>query len=685
MKVVIAEKPSVAFDIARALGRPERREGYLISGGYFITWAIGHLFEIDDSIVPSKWSLEELPVFPSEFKYSLIKGKEGQFKVIKKLLEKAELVVNCGDAGREGELIIREILEGAKYRGKVLRLWTSEALTREVVKREFSRLKPSHLFDDLYYSALARQHGDWIVGINLTRLVSLKAGNGEVWSVGRVQTPTLSFIVKRDLEVESFKPETYFTVKARFNNGSEEFEGVLAKNGEELRLDEIKANEVLKSLKDSKRGLVKKVERERKVEQPPLLHSLTSLQREANSLYGFSAQKTLDIAQSLYEGWKVISYPRTDARYMAEDNEALVEDVLRKLNREDLISRVKGNRIFNSSKLTDHHAIIPLDRPPNKLRREERLIYDLILRKFLGSFMDDYVYEVIRVEVEVNNFEFLSKGRRELNLGWMSLYERGEKPLPELIEGEEVEVGGVRKIKRKTKPPPRYTDSTILKEMERLSLGTPSTRANIIETLIERGYVLRRGRTLISTYKGRELIDKLKESKVSSPEMTSEWEKNLEGIYLERKGVSGYHEFIEKIKEFVREEIGKISKLDFQVKKMATPDMVKLAKELSRETGKSFEGWDYESVKRFIDESLKEVRIPCKCGGEAVHFNNAWKCNNCNTIIWWEILGKRLSINQISKLFQGKEVKVRGLRSRRGKSFSATLYLSGGKIKFKFS
>ncbi|WP_246263948.1 type IA DNA topoisomerase [Metallosphaera tengchongensis] len=679
--MVITEKPSVALDIARALGKVERKQGYLIAGGYYITWTYGHILEIGE-IAPKRWDLKDLPIFPEKFTYDVVSGKQTQLSIIKKLLERAEVVVNCGDAGREGELIVREVLEYLNYGGKVLRLWTSEALTREVVLREFRELKPSNLFDSLYYSALARQNGDWIVGINLTRLITLKAGGGEVWSVGRVQTPTLSMIVKRDMEIESFKPTTYYVILGSFSG----MEGTLIRDGTEARLTKEEADLTLSKLKMEKEGVVKKVEIERKEERPPLLHSLTSLQREANVLYGFSAKKTLDLAQSLYEEWKLISYPRTDARYLGESNKGLAKDVLRKLGREDLIPKVDkvGKRVFDSSKLTDHHAIIPLDKAPTNLPQPEKKIYDLVLRKFIGAFMDNYLYDTQKVFIGLGSEVFLCQGKKNLQLGWMELYPHQDSPLTHLKEGERLIKDWVKSEERKTKPPPRFTESILLKEMERLGLGTPATRAGIIETLLERSYVERRGKSLISTEKGRELISKLGDSKVTSPEMTSEWERELEDIYVGKKGEEGYRSFIEKIKEFTAEEVRRLSKVELNVEPRAPPDMIRLARVVSKDLGVKLESTSMDYVRNFLDKYLPQTKILCKCGGEVYGFSKGWKCKSCGTVVWRQILGKRISFNQARGLFQGKELKMSGFRSKSGRRFSAIVYLDEGSVKFKF-
>jgi len=635
MKLILCEKPSVAQDIAKALGKSQKREGYIQARDCIITWAFGHLFEIDDEIAPKKWSLDTLPIFPEKFQYRLNKGAGKQFKVIKDLLKRADEVVVVMDAGREGELIARLILHQAGWKrwDKTYRLWTSEALTPEVVRRELKNLNPAKDFDSLYYCALARQHADWIVGINLTRLVSLKSSDRGLWSVGRVQTPTLRLVVERDLEIENFKPEPYWVVKALFEKEGVSYEGILFRDrsaisldgseGDEeeerrdedkgFRLSEKEAREAISELEGAKEGRVERVERKRKREKPPLLHSLTTLQREANKLYGFSAKKTLDIVQKLYEEYKCLSYPRTDAQYLAESSKGLVREVLKKLGKEDLIPAVEkaGKRVFNDGKLTDHHALIPLDVLPQEAKEDERKVYELVLRRFVGAFMSDYEYETTLVITSVKGYRFLSRGKTDLNPGWKALYreEAKESKLPHLEEGD-----GVKKLKvfferKETKPPARFTEGALLKKMEGLGLGTPATRSSIIETLKDRGYVRTERKALISTAKGRELIKKLEGSPVSSPEMTGEWEKELERIYTERRGKGGYERFLEAIKEFVKGQVEELKEVEISSVKEATPKMLKLAKSLAKELGiKAPKETGFEEVKSFIEEALEKKK-----------------------------------------------------------------------------
>jgi DNA topoisomerase-3 len=588
--LILTEKPSVAEDFARALGC-KRREGYFENGEYIITWAFGHLFEISDENLPKRWELEGLPIFPERFEYKLRSSQAGkQFKVIKGLLSQAGKVVIATDAGREGELIARLILQkaGLKDWSKVYRFWTSSALTPEVIRRELRNLKPAKEYDSLYWCALARQHADFVVGINLTRAVSLRSSGG-VWSVGRVQTPTLTLVVQRDLEIENFRPKPYWVIKALFSVEGKTYEGVWfgKKSGGRVDADEDVDEEeeereeeegggvfdyetvkkLVERLSGIKSAVVSRVERKKRVEYPPPLYSLSSLQRDANRELGFSAQKTLDIAQKLYEERKAISYPRSDAEYLSESSISLVKEVLERLKRKDLVEKVDkvGRRVFDDRKLTDHHAIIPLRDEEEDWTDAEKALFRLIKRRFLAAFYEPFIALDTTVITQIAGEEFYSRGTTVLQLGYRELYGRPkDKLLPKLEKGQKVDVLKVWSEKRWTKPPPRYTEGMLIKKMEKLSLGTPATRASIIETLKERGYLVLNKKHLISTEKGRELIKNLQGSKVVSVEMTSEWEQQLEGIYKNKKGFGGYKDFLEKIKTFTKEEVERIKKLTFQ-------------------------------------------------------------------------------------------------------------------------
>ena len=593
--LILTEKPSVAEDFAKAL-QCKRRDGYFENGEYVITWAFGHLFEISDEDLPKRWELETLPIFPERFEYKLRSSQAGkQFKVIKGLLSQTKKVVVGTDAGREGELIARLILQkaGLKDWSKVYRFWTSSALTPEVIRQELRKLKPAKEYDSLYWCALARQHADFLVGINLTRAVSLRSSGG-VWSVGRVQTPTLALVVQRDLEIENFKPKPYWVIKALFSVNGETYEGVWfgkksgggVKENEDVDEEEEEREEeaggvfdysavekILEKLSSARQAVVSKVEKKKRVEEPPPLYSLSSLQRDANRELGFSAQKTLDIAQKLYEERKAISYPRSDAEYLSESSVSLVKEVLKRLNREDLVEKVEkvGKRVFDDRKLTDHHAIIPLRDEEEDWADAEKALFGLIKRRFLAAFYEPFIALDTMVITQVAGENFYSKGSTVLQLGYKELYGRPkEKFLPKLEQGQKVEVLKVWSEKRWTKPPPRYTEGMLIKRMEKLSLGTPATRAGIIETLKSRGYLVLNKKHLISTEKGRELIKNLQGSKIVSVEMTSEWEQQLEGIYKNKKGFGGYTDFLERIKAFTGEEVERVKQMSFQ-SSMQTP------------------------------------------------------------------------------------------------------------------
>jgi len=663
MRLILCEKPSVAREVAKAIGQASQKDGYIQAGEYLITWAYGHLLEIDDKIAPQKWDLENLPILPERFSYRpKDSNSQKQIKVIKELLSKVSEVIINTDAGREGELIARLILSFCGWKGKTLRLWTSLALTPEVVRKELRNLKPSEEFDSLYFSALARQHSDWMVGINLTRAVSLRAGRG-LWSVGRVQSPTLALIVQRDKEIESFKPEPYAVIKGIFDKGGQSYEGTLLFNKTELRdrptededdeddtgfrLSPEKAQEILSELKKFTQGYITKAVRGKKGEYSPNLFSLTSLQRHMNKTYGWKAQKTLDIAQSLYEkGY--ISYPRTDSEHMAEENISLVKEVLRKLKREDLIESVDraGKRVFDKTKLTDHHAIIPLK--DGEVGGDEGLLFSEVKKRFFAVFYPPHEYELLKVFTQVGKYEFLSVGKRVIVQGWRELYgEVKDKELPELKEKDQVSVKDILMEKKLTKPPPHFTEAELLKLMEKLNLGTPATRAGIIETLKAREYIRVEKKSLISTQKGRELIAKLTGSKVIDVETTSEWEKRLDAIYKQRQDFRGYKEFLEGIKDWTKEEINKVKGMSFELK--------------------------------------EEVIAKCpQCGSDIVEKAKGYFCKGCSFVLWKSFFGKSITRRQAQELLSGKSVLFKGLKSQKGNSFSAYGRLENGKIKLEF-
>lgn len=693
--MILAEKPSVARDIARAIGAA--RSGDFFStptGSVTVVYALGHLLEVDEGLAPTPWRLEDLPILPREFRYTPLPKALPLLKALREVLKRAKEVVVATDPGREGELIARLVLEHLGWKGTALRLWTAEALTPEVVRRELQRgLKPWEEFESLYQAALARQHADWLVGVNLTRALTLRAPGQGVWSVGRVQTPTLRLVVDREEAIEAFQPTPYGVVEGEFLGRGFRYRGRL-----EGDLTPEEAEALARTLGRVKEGRVLSVEKEERLLPPPLLHSLTSLQREANARYGLTAKRTLDLAQALYEKHKCISYPRTDARHLPQSARSLVEKVLRALEREDLLPRVGevGKRVFDDSKLTDHHAIIPLSPPPEDLSPDERKVYDLVRSRFLAAFSPPAKEERAVVRTGVGEGVFLSRFRHLLEAGWTKeepLRREEEESEEEgvlfpLQPGEGVEVLGVRWEKRETKPPSRFTEGSLLKEMERLGLGTPATRAGILETLKERGYLLPRGKALQPTEKGRTLIALLREREVASPEMTARWEEALEEIWRKRKGESGYREFVEGIHSFVRREVEAIVSLEVpEVRKEATPKMLNYAKNLAQKTGKKLPGTDFETVKAFIEEAkglLEEGLGQCQCGGKVSAFSKGWKCE-AGHVVWSEIFGKRLTAKQALALLQGESLHLDGLKGKSGKPFRARVYFDWGEGKVRLA
>jgi len=593
MILILAEKPSQAKDISKAFKKVVSKEGYfLCDGKWAITFAFGHLLEIDtEKIFPQGKILE----FPEKFEYRFISSShKKQFQVIKNLLKEAEALYIAVDPEREGELLARLILQHAGWNkwDRTYRFWTSKALTPEVVWEEIKAKRPIKEFDSVYWEALARQHADWLVGIPLSRVLMKKFSG--VWSVGRVQTPTLALIYLREKEIENFRPEKYAVIKGLFNKREVDFEGLclvnIQENGESEKgsieeEEKEKENEekekrrfgfslkdgerVFNVLKGEKTGRVVKVVKKEKKEPPPLLHSLTTLQKEAGKLYGMTAQKVLSIAQSLYEK-HFISYPRTESQHLSEKDRTLAKEVLKKLGREDLISAVNrvGKRVFDDAKLTDHFAIIPLAKENDSLSEEEKKVYHLIWRRFVGAFYPDFVYEETKVLIDIKGYVFQVRGVRIKEKGWTVLYgERKDVVLPELREGDVVEVKSIKKEEKETKPPKRYGDAELVSKMKVLGIGTPATRASIIEGLLKRGYLMREKKSLRITEKGKELIREMikKDLKLVKIELTAEWESVLKAIREKRQGMKGYRDFIERTKEFVRENVKELEDLKIEV------------------------------------------------------------------------------------------------------------------------
>ena len=581
MIVCITEKPSVAKDIAQILGASDRHQGYYEGNGYQVTWTFGHLCTLKEPNDYTErwkmWSLGALPMIPPRFGIKLIddEGIKRQFNVIETLIKSADEVINCGDAGQEGELIQRWVMQKAKCDKPVKRLWIS-SLTDESIREGFKSLKPQEDFDSLYYAGLSRAIGDWILGMNATRLYTLKySQNRNVLSIGRVQTPTLALIVNRQREIENFIPEDYWEIKTLYRNTTFNSTKGRYKSEEE-------ANAVIEQIKSSPLTITSITTKKGK-EAPPRLFDLTSLQVECNKKYAFSAEETLRYIQSLYEK-KVTTYPRVDTTYLSDDIYPKVPGILEKLTPyAEYVKPIlaggkipKSKKVFDNSKVTDHHAIIPTNVEPQRvpLTREEKLVYDLVARRFIAAFYPDCEYSSTTVMAEINKAEFKATGRQILSNGWRELYikdknteEKSEDDsndlMPEFVEGE----SGAHEpslLKKATQPPKLYNEGTLLRAMETAGklveddelreamkengIGRPSTRAAIIETLFKRRYIRKEKKNLIATQAGISLVDTIKDELLKSAKLTGIWENKLRKIERREYDASS---FINELKEMV--------------------------------------------------------------------------------------------------------------------------------------
>ena len=595
MKLIIAEKPSVARDIARVLGVKTREEGYLRGDRYLVSWALGHLVtlvepdELDEKY--KKWRMEDLPILPDDIPTKVIPKTRKQYSVLRQLMLSKEVdsLICATDAGREGELIFRLIYEKAGCKKPVERLWIS-SMTDEAIREGFAELKPEAEYEGLYQSARCRSQADWLVGMNASRAFTLRYQ--VLLSIGRVQTPTLAILVKRRLEIDRFVPVEYYTVSADFGD----YQGTWfdPKNTDEKTAsripDEETAQRIVKRVR-GQTGTVQSVTREEKREPAPQLYDLTSLQRDANRLLGYTADKTLKVAQSLYEKWKALTYPRTDSRYLPLDMLGRTRQTLMKLPA-DYQPLVKGipwteegklpfsRRVFDNAKVSDHHAILPTPQTaqPDKMPAEERALFDLVARRAIAAFYPPYIYDQVRIVTAVGEDVFKTTGRVTKQAGWKAVVpeketsakkkdaEQEQALLPDVSQGDRRTVAKASARKEQTKPPAPHTDASLLYSMENAGrdlqdealreqmkgsgLGTPATRAAIIERLIQVGYVQRRGKTLNATDKGVRLIE-IAPEEIASPEMTGKWELALNEIAEHKSDPARFDEGIRKMSAFL--------------------------------------------------------------------------------------------------------------------------------------
>lgn len=681
MKVCIAEKPSVAKDMAQVLGANIRKDGYFEGNNYQITWAFGHLFQLKSPEKYSEkwagnWNFNNLPILIDEFETELSndKGIKKQFKIIKSLVEKADVVINCGDAGQEGELIQRWILEKIQSNAIQKRLWIS-SLTQDAIKEGFNKLYDAVKFDHLFEAGKTRAYCDWLLGMNATRAYTLKYGCGDVFSVGRVQTPTLSMIVKRDEEIENFKPENFYQVKTNFKNKNIDFSYTKdslshkfkdKKEAEQL-VDEIK-NEVLTIQKiDIKESFIKHKQ----------LFDLTSLQIFCSSEFKITGDQTLKSLQSLYEK-KYTTYPRTDSRYLTNSLFKDCPRILKQLKsfdhfiqKLDLRNLPCNKMHFDDSKVTDHHAIIPTGIIPNSLNSDEEKIYNVIVLNFIHIFFSQAKQSNTTILATSKNHEFKCEGRQILEKGYLEVFDyfsKNDKILPTFSKNESS--SHIPKIEEKTTTPPsQFTDGTLIKLMETAGkiiddeelkenlkengIGRPSTRASIIDLLLKRGFIERKKNKLNSTQKGKQLIHCISDETLKSPALTGKWEKKLRKI---EKGNLTSKDLIQELNLYIKKLISDLSKVEQK------PTQLK--------------------------NSLGDCPI-CK-KGKIIENKKAFNCNlwknGCKFTIWKTISSKSISQKTVSEILKnGISTKVKGFTSKSGKKFDACLQLENGKIKFKFN
>ncbi len=567
--LVLAEKPSVARDLAKVLHSNQRGEGCLMGNQYIVTWALGHLVTLAEPEVYGdrykSWKLEDLPMLPNPMKLTVIKETAKQFRIVKGLLKRADVdeLVIATDAGREGELVARWILQEAGFRKPIKRLWISSQ-TDKAIKEGFTNLKNGRQYEALYHSAQCRAEADWLVGLNVTRALTCKY-NAQL-SAGRVQTPTLALIVEREKEIKRFVPKDYWSIQALADGFTLAWQE--KKTGQRRVFDKGLAEGIVNKIEGSK-GTVVNVVKELGRELPPLAYDLTELQRDANKRHGFPAKKTLNIMQSLYESHKLATYPRTDSRYITEDIVPTLTERLKSIAVGPyakaagilLTNRIHvSKRFVDNAKVSDHHAIIPTEQYVNlsALSSDERKVYDLIVKRFMAVLSTPFLFEQTSVQVDIRGQLFTAKGKVVKELGWKAMYQEDpemneevedkepEQLLPSVLKGDILNLQKVRLTTGKTKPPARYTEASLLTAMEHpgkfiddknlrevmstvSGLGTPATRADIIEKLFNSFYAERRGQEIIPTSKGNQLVDIVPED-LKSAELTAKWEQQLQYI-----------------------------------------------------------------------------------------------------------------------------------------------------------
>ncbi|MFC2109250.1 DNA topoisomerase 3 [Bacteroidota bacterium] len=693
MKVCIAEKPSVAREIATILGANQRHDGYFEGNGYQITWTFGHLCTLNtpDDYKPhwKRWDLNTLPMLPEKFETKLVgnTGVQKQFNTIKKLFDKADVVINCGDAGQEGELIQRWVIKQANYTGKVERLWIS-SLTSEAIKEGFNNLKDAADYDNLYYAGSSRAIGDWLLGMNATRLYTLRYGaQKQVLSVGRVQTPTLAMLVNRYKEIQNFKSQPYWEIQTEyrdtvFNNEQGRF---LKKEDGEATLNKIKGQpfEIVSVTK--KKGK----------EYAPKLFDLTGLQVYCNTKFGYTADQTLKIVQKLYEQ-KLVTYPRVDTTFLPDDMFPKVPGILSKLTDYSSLTQAlrggklkKSKRVFDNKKVTDHHAIIPTGEQ-GYMAEYDKNVYDIITRRFIAVFYPECIVSNTAVIGEVSEISFKATGKEILEEGWRAVFAKpanakkdtsSENIMPTFVKGER----GAHEpsfLEKETKPPKNYTEATLLRAMETAGkqvdddelrdlmkangIGRPSTRANIIETLFRRKYVERSKKLILPTDMGIRLIDTIQNKLLKSATLTGQWEKQLKEI---EEGSFSAAQFIHNMKKMVDDLVVE----------------VRMEKSIRRF---GYEEKATKPVAKKKSSGLEELTCPKCTKGKLLKGSSAYGCSaykeGCEFRLPFEFMNKKISINQFKRLLsKGATVVLKGFKEGNEKLNGIVVFDENFQLKLK--
>jgi DNA topoisomerase-3 len=717
-KLVICEKPSVAQSIGKVLGASKRCDGYLEGGGYLVSWCVGHLVELAQpeayGETYAKWRLEDLPILPEKWRYQVSPATKKQFQILKELMGREDVasIVEATDAGREGELIFRLVYHQCKCKKPFERLWIS-SMEDAAIREGFARLRPGTEYDALYEAALCRERADWIVGINATRLFSCKYG--PTLNVGRVMTPTLAMVCGREAAISGFQSEPFYTVQLVPEG--------FAANGERMK-EKTEAEKVAEECRRAGTATVVKSERKDRTEKPPALYDLTSLQRDANRQLGYTAQQTLDYTQSLYEK-KLVTYPRTDSRYLTEDMAGMLPGLVEMVQKKrdispDALVPVNAAQVINGKKVSDHHAIIPTKTLESadlaELPSGELAVLDLIALRFVCAVGDPCRYSETAVTLECAGHQFKSKGKTVTDPGWRAYATAadGEKdgddapPIPTLSEDAELPLAKVELKEGKTTPPKRFTEDTLLQSMEtagaeempedveRKGIGTPATRAAIIEKLVQKGFVERKGdkkaKALVPTDKGRALAAVVPEQ-IQSPSMTAEWEEKLLGI---EKGGYAPDDFMREIAGMVTDLVKNYETVKgVEINMPGNSKVIGSCPHCGADVAERDKGWFCThrvptKSSDFVGEGGATERSGCspQGGRSGVEFVTT----QCRFVLWkdnayFKKIGKHLTAGMAEKLVKEGRVKLKDCKSQRtGRTYNADVLLTteeDGRAKFQ--